>query len=833
MVGFPAGNSPGETVEGPTQACLTEEQILEFLEPSTAGARADSEEHLERCPECRSVVAAVTRSMAPSEIEPGTAFGRYALVSVLGRGAMGTVYRAHDTTLGRHIALKIVHSDLMHTPRALARVHFEGRALAKLSHPNVVTVFDVGVIEGRFYIAMELIEGLSIDAWTKAAKRSVDEVLRAFRDAGKGLSAAHEAGIVHRDFKPQNVLIRDDGRTLVADFGLASSSAVAGLSATGERIGTPAYMAPEQLAGKRADARSDQFAFCVALSEALWGVRPVIGAREGESQVAIERQEPAIPVETRRVPSHVRAALARGLRPDPDERWPSMAPLLAQLEGAPGRRKHLAILALVFTTIVALGLATQWRRIQLHLRLADATAALRAGRCPMAASTLADLDLARAGDSTADIEFLRALALLCTDHPLAADAIERARLERLPPVRQASLEVAADLASNRPVSALASAERELHTFPNDEYLLALGMEAAFHSGNPALGTQLYERLAAVAPDWAMGLFHVSEYASARGDVRVLESLASHQAFRAIPGASSVLPLPLIANRKYRDAFALATSMRNPNVNGSEEAYLNILRYRLAPLAGRAVEVRPELVALQDTSQALQALGFAELVGDASLAAQSRSSLAGRITRLEGNQRTLGLAEWALIDLPQRRDLDAHLARLDALADSQERGALKARLFLIRELPDREIPSTAASHQNPSFAEFAHAIEAERGENWAAASAAWLRGADALGDDLFLPLARLFAAQNAARLGEHERVIAICRDVARPISVGRWSFVNAMYACQLLTARASLALGDESGARAMLADLSAIRVFAEADDPVLKEALTLGGASGHH
>lgn len=266
-------------------------------------------------------------------IDRGTVVGRYVVLSKLGSGAMGAVYSALDPDLDRRVALKIVAPRAYERPADLSR---EARVLAKLEHPNVATVFDVGFWDERLFIAMELVDGGDLDAWLSVA-REPREILSVFVQAGRGLAAAHDRGIVHRDVKPTNVLVGTDGRARVADFGLArlamddateldAGDSMRGLVASRtSRAGTPSFMAPEVTEGAAADARSDQYSFCVALHWALGGTRP-----------SVDSDASGLPV-----PAAIRSAIARGLRTDPAERHPSMDALLGVIEASLERRRSL------------------------------------------------------------------------------------------------------------------------------------------------------------------------------------------------------------------------------------------------------------------------------------------------------------------------------------------------------------------------------------------------------------------------------------------------------------------------------------------------------------
>jgi tetratricopeptide (TPR) repeat protein len=241
----------------------------------------------------------------------GARLGRYELKSMIGAGGMGVVFAAHDPQLDRTVAVKVLHVSMgKGSTDGELRLQREGQTMARLSHPNVIRVYDVGSAQGSLFVAMEYVDGGTLQQWLSRAARSAAEILAAFVQAGRGLAAAHDAGLIHRDFKPSNVLVGADGRVLVTDFGLARSSDAAA-DPDGAVEGTPGYMAPEQRTGGALDARADQFSFCVSLAKALDG---------------------------KRVPARVRAALDRGQRAAADERFASMHELLAALAPPAGKR---------------------------------------------------------------------------------------------------------------------------------------------------------------------------------------------------------------------------------------------------------------------------------------------------------------------------------------------------------------------------------------------------------------------------------------------------------------------------------------------------------------
>jgi serine/threonine-protein kinase len=274
---------------------------------------------------------------------------RYVSIEELGRGGMGRVLRAYDPKLQREVAIKEVLRKVLDEDAA-ARLVAEARAMAKLSHPNVVEIYDVEEVEtsvGRdVVLVMEYVPGPTLRAWLRQRRRTWQELLAAFQEAGRGLQAAHEAGVVHRDFKPGNVLVANDGTVKVTDFGIAEAldSSAAHVAASGPgpaevstAVGTPSYMAPEQHRGLELTAAVDQFAFCVALWEAMCGRRPF----DGELETMARAKFAGPPKWTRAdAPAVVVRAIERGLAPRPEDRWPSMAELLDALAWDPSRRTN-------------------------------------------------------------------------------------------------------------------------------------------------------------------------------------------------------------------------------------------------------------------------------------------------------------------------------------------------------------------------------------------------------------------------------------------------------------------------------------------------------------
>ncbi len=278
-----------------------------------------------------------------SASQPAT-IGRFRVLELVGSGGMGTVYAAHDPELDRKVAIKVVRG----TPaaseaaeQAQSRLVREARVLARLTHPNVVALHEVGLHDEQVFLVMEFIEGVRLDEWLATRSRPWLEVLELFLAVGEGLAAAHALGIVHRDFKPANVLVDRQDRPRVVDFGLArpvDARAIAGhdaasgrtfeysITASGWVGGTPGYMAPELFTGAKATPQTDAYAFCIALLEAL------SAAPSADPDDAVERDE---------APGELISPLLRGIAADPEARWPGMQPLLEALRDAARRgRQH-------------------------------------------------------------------------------------------------------------------------------------------------------------------------------------------------------------------------------------------------------------------------------------------------------------------------------------------------------------------------------------------------------------------------------------------------------------------------------------------------------------
>jgi serine/threonine protein kinase/tetratricopeptide (TPR) repeat protein len=358
-------------------------------------------------------------ALGESLLARGATIGRFAVRGLVGKGGMGEVYAAYDPELDRTVAIKLLRARSTRDgdpPEGRSRLMREAQAIARVSHPNVVVVYEAGTFQDRVFIAMEFVEGHTLGYWMHARQRTWPEVLEVFAAAGRGLAAAHERELVHRDFKPDNVMVGADGHVRVMDFGLvqvaidrdktpapadvapaaaaaapaivSSSSSTpggpadddimatrvlgasvtdplagnaspkspqAGLTRTGATLGTPAYMSPEQFRGEPTDARADQYSFCVALYEALYGERPTAGGTLQELSENVVAGRIRRPPASTKVPRWIRKALLRGLQVDPCQRWPSMTALLEELEKSPEKANRRR-----FTKAAAGKLAGVW-----------------------------------------------------------------------------------------------------------------------------------------------------------------------------------------------------------------------------------------------------------------------------------------------------------------------------------------------------------------------------------------------------------------------------------------------------------------------------------------
>ncbi|HEY8211666.1 MAG TPA: serine/threonine-protein kinase [Myxococcaceae bacterium] len=358
--------------------CPSDEEFAALIAGDLGGEKIKQiHAHAETCRDCRRALVGlasgqpVTASLEeepapdpaplPGPLVAGTAVGRYSILAHVASGGMGAVYSAYDPQLDRRVALKVMRvrsgSPLDIEDRQV-RLLREAQVLAQLSHPNVVAVHDAGTFEGQVFVAMEFVEGTTLRQWLEAEPRTWQAIRRVCVQAGRGLAAAHQAGLVHRDFKPDNVLIGRDGRVRVADFGLArpadgarpdessgpssppvspapppaAGSLLSPLTEEGAVLGTPRYMPPEQMRAEPLDPRADQFSFALVMYEAVYKVDAFHGRRLKYRLRQIEAGELNPPPSGRTAPDWLAAALRRALAADPGQRFPSMDALLDALE---------------------------------------------------------------------------------------------------------------------------------------------------------------------------------------------------------------------------------------------------------------------------------------------------------------------------------------------------------------------------------------------------------------------------------------------------------------------------------------------------------------------
>ncbi|AKF81085.1 serine/threonine protein kinase [Myxococcus fulvus 124B02] len=377
--------------------CIETRRLFAFAQGELdVEATHEVEQHLDSCASCRALLAEAARSRdeeasppsstpatptsAPSWIERGALLGRYVVLERIGAGGMGVVHAAYDPELDRRVALKLIRIDSSssaHLERAQARLLREAQATARVIHPHVITIHDVGRFGEHVFLAMELVDGTTLRAHIRSRKGPRDwrETLGLFIQAGRGLAAAHAQGLVHRDFKPDNALVGKDGRVRITDFGLArivegvedTPTPTPGTTAAPLRsewhtrsdmvLGTPAYMAPEQKRGEPSDARSDQYSFCVALHEALYGKRPFAPAEPASAGTQVPVRVPLgpRPPPGSAVPVWLHQVVLRGLAASPEERHESMDVLLRKLTHAPGARWRRAALATAAGLVLLVG----------------------------------------------------------------------------------------------------------------------------------------------------------------------------------------------------------------------------------------------------------------------------------------------------------------------------------------------------------------------------------------------------------------------------------------------------------------------------------------------
>jgi predicted Ser/Thr protein kinase len=401
--------------------CFAENTVLSLIQGELSEqARAEAERHLDVCASCRRVVAGAAEEVgagephSPDGPQATATIGRYQVMKFLGQGGMGVVYRAFDPALRRDLAIKLIRA--RDVPGGVLLQ--EAQSMARLSHPNVVAVYDTGSFEDQTFLAMEYVDGKTLRRWLADERPSWRDVLSVVVGAGEGLAAAHQAGLVHRDVKPENILVGRDGQAKVTDFGIArfaragdgppleADSALPATHTTvtlftdhGACVGTPSYMAPEQFASKDLGPWTDQFSFCVVLYEALLGHRPFAAPTVGALKAAVTAGQMREPTSSS-VPAGLVEVLRRGLQRNPKERYPSLSALLraleaaAQVKDAPRRRR--AWPSAVGLTLAGLCAAGAWATLGTPDRLYLAG---HAGEALRAAAPLAALERAATGEA--------------------------------------------------------------------------------------------------------------------------------------------------------------------------------------------------------------------------------------------------------------------------------------------------------------------------------------------------------------------------------------------------------------------------------------------------
>lgn len=396
-------------------SCVSEDAIAAIA----SGSCCESERqtvirHCENCSHCQQLLAESLRVQTPRASEPlcatachasselllrGMSVGKYIIVGLIGIGGMGVVYSARDPELDRLVALKLIRPS-QDIRRASKLLHREAQAMARLNHPHVLTVYEVGSFHDYVFIAMELVDGQTVSQWACQQRRSASEIIDVYYQAGLGLAAAHRAGILHRDVKPENILISRNREVFISDFGLAQSSSrqateslwgtaldaeipdhVTSLSRSG-LVGTPGYVSPEVMSGQPASAASDQYGFCVSLFATLFGHLPSASISKGIAARSTHS--------TRSVPRYVRQILSKGLDLDSSKRFGSMDELLLALESGRRRRglaQTILLGACIALLIMAVGIG-QYTKQRQSLRCEGAADRLSGGWNPVAHAEL-------------------------------------------------------------------------------------------------------------------------------------------------------------------------------------------------------------------------------------------------------------------------------------------------------------------------------------------------------------------------------------------------------------------------------------------------------------
>jgi serine/threonine protein kinase/tetratricopeptide (TPR) repeat protein len=806
---------------------------------------------------------------------------RFRVTGLLGRGGMGAVFAARDRILGREVAIKCLPPALAGDATTRARFLREARAAATLRHPGVVQVYDVDP-DARFLV-MELVDGESLAVRIRRSRLTAAEARRLGAALLDTLAAAHAAGVVHRDVKPANILLEPDGTPRLADFGIAIIEGDPELTSANQRLGTPAYTAPEQLRGLRVDGRADQFAVAATLFKALVGRGPFA---DPDSAAA----GPRAALESVTGDAGLAAAVERALAERPEDRFPDAAAFAAALRaddttghgpeeaGAPTLETPLALLPEVEApastpdvpsprrarpwvvggclAALALGLGFGARFIDdpppaapppaatppepiaaptppkgPASPLERARAALEAGDTEGAGALLAPLTLSAPNDPEATLLRLIHGWWSARPRPELAARVEAARAASGATDRRALID-AIDLAIRDGHASAVEAFRAVAQRMPDEPFAAYGLfEALYHAGRPIEALRVYRAMADAHPGFALGLLHLGEQYVARGDEQGMRWLLDRTERLTTPANHTLWTARVLAARhEYAQAAAVLARETDalgdrvpPDLDDLTQAVL-VLDGQIDQVLDRAERLRSHGV---DTGDVLLSLALAR--GDAALATQARAVIAGR--SVQGERARFEQA-WILgamaiepADPPTAAALLAGLT--DAVARTPEvavRGHI-VRLLLARAAGDPSVATALLESPLPDVRAVAMALVAEARGDLEAAARHWTEAIDGASSTRVLSLVGFQRARVAAALGRSETVLADCEQVIRPGQF-EWTWGELVGPCLVMTAQAQLALSRPEQARDTLRRLAGLRRAAPSQDPLLREAAAL-------
>jgi serine/threonine-protein kinase len=718
----------------------------------------------------------------------GRTVGRYQLTAILGEGGMGRVYAAEDSQLGRRVAVKLLRPDARSSARAAAtsRLFREAQAQAQVRHPHVVQVFDVGLSEGEIFIVMELVDGEPANRWCR--QRPWAEVVRVFIGAGQGLAAVHAAGLIHRDFKPQNVLVAADGSARLVDFGIArvlgdeqllevpTPDALRAPLVTNGTSGTPAFMAPEQRLGAVLDARADQFSFCQSLWTTLYG--------KLATPVALEPQPPRA-----EVPLVVHQALLRGLSVRPEGRFPSMVELLDELSAAVAPPSTLSrAVRRVRGRVGTLGVMVAVSALVLGLVVAVVTT-----RPPAASSRQLGLDalwhhelnvarerlLDAAAMAPNDVPLLMAVAWMhywFDDEELALEANRHAQSLSAPADLKLGLQAQAAMIRGELALSRTLFQRLVDEHPDVmEYHYGL-FETSFHLGHLQPAVDEYLRVRKLRADVELGIDHLFDVYAARRDEGGLNGVVQSSTHAG-------LSAPKI--RKLRGAFALGRydeviTTTSPMLEGvfNEQSLYALLPFSTVRLQALLVEGQlgkaREHVARAGSPVDKVALA---LLGKSTVLSSDLGPLlpreAGRVTDAEFPNwiaaLTLALpsAEAATLKGFSESSIAKHSAGLPR--------ASVAQVFLARADASSDAPARLSTDASVEVKAAARAVLAEREENWNQAAREWDAAWHGQAGGAFGLLEAFARAQAGRRAHDDDVVLDGCDKVIEPRAF-HWSWV---------------------------------------------------------